>query len=166
MLEFIAEYWLEFAFGLVAAGLGVACKKIYALYVSEKNTKKTQERESLMDDFRDMMTTCQLEVLNKFSAREEQLQQEDVKIRKDLENLGESLTILKDGMLSLQGREFREDCRELLKEGHVITLMEYETLVREHQIYNSLGGNHRGDALFHAAEQKYRNSLKNNVDNP
>lgn len=62
------------------------------------------------------------------------------------------MNILKEGILSLQGREFRDYCRELLKEDHIITTFEYETLVHEHQTYNSLGGNHRGDALFHAAE--------------
>lgn len=160
MLDIIVKYWLEFALGLIAAGLGIACKKIYALYMSEKNTKKTKERENLMDDMKAMMTSCQLEVLNKVGEREQELQEEDRKIKENLESLTNSVVVLKDGILSLQGREFRQDCRDLLKEDHVITISEYETLVREHQVYNSLGGNHRGDALFHAAEQKYKNSLK------
>lgn len=160
MLDIIVKYWLEFALGLIAAGLGIACKKIYALYMSEKNTKKTKERENLMDDMKAMMTSCQLEVLNKVGEREQMLQEEDRKIKENLESLTNSVVVLKDGILSLQGREFRQDCRDLLKENHVITISEYETLVREHQVYNSLGGNHRGDALFHAAEQKYKNSLK------
>lgn len=160
MLDIIVKYWLEFALGLIAAGLGIACKKIYALYTSEKNTKKTKERENLMDDMKAMMTSCQLEVLNKVGEREQMLQEEDRKIKENLESLTNSVVVLKDGILSLQGREFRQDCRDLLKEDHVITISEYETLVREHQVYNSLGGNHRGDALFHAAEQKYKNSLK------
>lgn len=160
MLDIIVKYWLEFALGLIAAGLGIACKKIYALYMSEKNTKKTKERENLMDDMKAMMTSCQLEVLNKVGEREQMLQEEDRKIKENLESLTNSVVVLKDGILSLQGREFRQDCRDLLKEDHVITISEYETLVREHQVYNSLGGNHRGDALFHAAEQKYKNSLK------
>ena len=160
MLDIIVKYWLEFALGLIAAGLGIACKKIYTLYMSEKNTKKTKERENLMDDMKAMMTSCQLEVLNKVGEREQMLQEEDRKIKENLESLTNSVVVLKDGILSLQGREFRQDCRDLLKEDHVITISEYETLVREHQVYNSLGGNHRGDALFHAAEQKYKNSLK------
>ena len=160
MLDIIVKYWLEFALGLIAAGLGIACKKIYTLYMSEKNTKKTKERENLMDDMKAMMTSCQLEVLDKVGEREQMLQEEDRKIKENLESLTNSVVVLKDGILSLQGREFRQDCRDLLKEDHVITISEYETLVREHQVYNSLGGNHRGDALFHAAEQKYKNSLK------
>ena len=75
MLDIIVKYWLEFALGLIAAGLGIACKKIYALYMSEKNTKKTKERENLMDDMKAMMTSCQLEVLNKVGEREQMLQE-------------------------------------------------------------------------------------------
>lgn len=159
MLDFIVKYWVEFALGIIATGLGVACKRIYGLYQKEKEREKAEEKNSLVTEFKEMITSCQLDLLNKIQPHEDALKEEDTKLNQKIEHINDNVDILKDGVLSLQGREFMQDCRELLKENHVITLIEYETIVEEHKVYNSLGGNHRGDALFVAVEQKYKNSL-------
>ena len=159
MLDFIVKYWVEFALGIIATGLGVACKRILNLYKKEKEHEKTEEKNQLLEEMKDMMTSCQLDLINKILPHEAALKEEDKKLNQDITHLNENMDILKGGVLSLQGREFKQDCRELLKEDHVITLIEYETIVDEHKIYNSLGGNHRGDALFAAVQQKYNNSL-------
>lgn len=159
MLDFIIKYWVEFALGIIATGLGVACKRILNLYKKEKEHEKTEEKNQLLEEMKDMMTSCQLDLINKILPHEVALKEEDKKLNQDITHLNENVDILKGGMLSLQGREFKQDCRELLKEDHVITLIEYETIVDEHKVYNSLGGNHRGDALFAAVQQKYNNSL-------
>ena len=69
------------------------------------------------------------------------------------------IDIIKDGMLSVEGRAFRNECRRLLEEGHVITLNEYEAILAEHVTYNNLGGNHEGDGLFSMVQVKYQNQL-------
>jgi hypothetical protein len=65
------------------------------------------------------------------------------------------MNVLKGGILSIQGRGFKDDCRKLLEDGHVITLNEFEALDAEHNIYKSLGGNSHGDALFDLVKVKY-----------
>ena len=69
------------------------------------------------------------------------------------------IDIIKDGILSVEGRAFRNECRRLLEEGHVITLNEYEAILAEHITYNNLGGNHEGDGLFSMVQVKYQNQL-------
>ena len=160
MLDFIVKYWVEFALGIIATGLGVACRRILTLYKKEKEHQKAEEKNQLVTEFKEMITSCQRDLVKEIYPREEALQEEDKRINKEIKYLHENVDILKSGMLSLQGRDFKQDCRELLKEDHVITLIEYENIIEEHKVYNALGGNHRGDALFTAVAQKYNNSLK------
>lgn len=159
MLDFIIKYWVEFALGIIATGLGVACKRILSLYKQNQKHQKSEEKEALMVEFKDMLTSCQLDLINKILPRETALKDEDKKLNVEIDRLNDNVDILKGGMLSLQGREFKKECRDLLREDHVITLIEYENIVEEHKVYNSLGGNHRGDALFAAVQQKYQKSL-------
>jgi len=49
----------------------------------------------------------------------------------------------------------------LLKDDHIITLQEYENISNEHRIYNSLKGNHEGDALYSLVKVKYEAGLSN-----
>ena len=68
--------------------------------------------------------------------------------------LQEELKNLRNGLLSVQGRTFKNDCRNLLDPNHVITLEEYEEISQDHNAYKSLGGNHNGDELFNLVRQK------------
>ena len=61
-------------------------------------------------------------------------------------------------MLSLQGRTFKNNCRRLLDLDHEITLEEYEEISKDHEAYNSLGGNHNGDELFLLVRKKVEDS--------
>lgn len=160
MLDFIVKYWVEFALGIMATGLGLVCKRIYTLYQKDKEREKAEEKENLTTEIKEMMRSCSLELISQFKADEDALKREDEKINQKIEHINESVDILKGGVLSLQGRGFQQACRDLLDDRHVITLAEYEDIVDEHKVYNSLGGNHRGDALFAAVEEKYKSSLK------
>lgn len=75
------------------------------------------------------------------------------------EKIEHSINVMQNGVLSMQGRNFKNDCKKLLETGHNITLQEYETLLQDHTIYNKLGGNHEGDALFSMVEAKYKNTI-------
>ena len=70
-----------------------------------------------------------------------------------------SIDKMQDGMLAIQGRNFKNDCHKLLKPDHVIYVKEYEQLLADHIVYNKLGGNHEGDALFAMVEAKYKNTI-------
>lgn len=64
-------------------------------------------------------------------------------------------------MLSIQSKQFKDECRMLLKEGHSISLQEYENITNEHRIYNALNGNHEGDSLYGLVKEKYEAGLAN-----
>ena len=63
------------------------------------------------------------------------------------------------GVLSIQGKDFKSDCRRLLNEEHRITTEEFEELEDEYEVYTGLGGNGRGAALFDAVKTKYMAQL-------
>ena len=67
----------------------------------------------------------------------------------------EKISDLEDGILSLQGQQFKESCHELLDQKEPITFSQYDKLMIEHKTYNKLGGNHDGDQLFHLVSLKY-----------
>ena len=144
MLEFIAKYWLEFVFGLLATGLLAWIKHDIKAYkqIQMQNRKEFQEQIETNFDA-------------KLQATVDDLQITDQTFRADLDSVHASLETITVGLLSVQGKAFREQCRKLLDPSHVITLDEYEQLVEDHDAYNELGGNHRGDQLFDAAKIKY-----------
>ena len=98
------------------------------------------------------MKECYDNLTNVVKDLEEHSIEEDKRIHHEID-------IIKDGMLSVEGRAFRNECRRLLEEGHVITLNEYEAILAEHVTYNNLGGNHEGDGLFSMVQVKYQNQL-------
>lgn len=103
---------------------------------------------------KEQMNECYNNLLDVVKASEAKSLAED-------EHIHEEIDSIKNGVLAIEGRAFKEDCRKLLEPGHIITLAEYEALQAEHEVYNGLGGNHEGDGLFSMAEAKYRNGLKN-----
>lgn len=70
-----------------------------------------------------------------------------------------NLDLIKKGLLAVQGHEFRNKCRKLLRQ-EVIEFEEYEQLESDHIAYNGLGGNHKGDSLFDQVKTKYYSQLK------
>ncbi len=144
MLEFMARYWLEFLLGAISAGLSIACKKIYALYKDAKNTEKIKEQNVFYE---------KIENLLKNSVEES---------RKGDERLQAQINVVQNGILSIQGRTFKQECREMLKPGKEFTLKEFEALRDEHCVYKNLGGNHEGDSLFELVEKKATNILTDN----
>ena len=105
------------------------------------------------DGMKQQMSECYNNLINVVKESDEKSMAEDVKIHKEID-------VIKNGMLSLEGRTFKEDCRRLLQDDHRITLNEFEAISNEHVVYNNLGGNHEGDGLFSMVVAKYQNSLK------
>lgn len=98
------------------------------------------------------MNTCSSEMMRTLKEQTETLKATDEAIHQEIDGL-------RGGMLSIQGRNFKNDCHKLLKADHVIDLKEYEQLLADHIAYNKLGGNHEGDALFSMVEAKYKNTI-------
>lgn len=136
MLEFILKYWIEFLFGLVIAGGGFIIKRTLKSYKQER-----------ADEKKDFLKEIQKEI-----------QAEFVRSDKKETELQNEIKILKNGLLSIQGRTFKSNCKKLLEEDHEISLEEYEEITKDHDAYNSLGGNHNGDQLYQLVQQKVENS--------
>lgn len=136
MLVFITQYWIEVLFGLI---VGVFTY-FFRRYIKLEKEARTQERA----DFKKML-------LEEIEKKNQEWQKEDKEIRKDIE-------LLKKGVLSFQGRIFKDHCREFLKSKEV-NLDEFEDLEAEHNVYNGLGGNHEGDVLFGLAKKKVEEEL-------
>ena len=114
------------------------------------DNKFDQQRTGMQEQ----MAECYNNLINVVKESDEKSVAEDLKIHREID-------IIKDGMLSVEGRAFRADCRKLLEDDHVITLNEYEAILSEHITYNNLGGNHEGDGLFSMVQAKYQNQLQN-----
>lgn len=127
-------------FGIVTAKLG----KVIQTY----NTGKEAIAEEAAQKAKD-------EILKEVDKKDAYLESEISDTKKALDS------IMK-GLLSVQGRQFKKHCRELLEKGHEITTAEYEEIVSDHEAYNGLKGNHEGDALFDAVEVKYKAQISQN----
>ena len=103
------------------------------------------------------MSECYANLISVVKESEEKSMEEDRIIHKEID-------IIKEGMLSVEGRSFRTECRKLLEPDHIITLNEYETILSEHITYNKLGGNHEGDGLFSMVQAKYQKQMNINED--
>lgn len=79
---------------------------------------------------------------------------------KEIPELSENFSVLKDGLLSIQQRAFKQMCQDLIEQTEPITYDQYEAITNEHCTYNKLGGNHDGDELFKLVFIKYSNQLK------
>lgn len=146
MLEWIAKYWLEVLFGLVVTGMGLGMRKIWKMYKDTQIIRHKEEREEISH-----------EIDEKIEIQNGRMIEADEKITNEMHNIEDGMEKITKGMLSVQGQTFRAACCRLLESDHSITIDEYEQIVRDHETYNSLGGNHIGDNLFKLVETKFSN---------
>ena len=140
MLEFILKYWIEVLFGGVVAIGSFIFKRTLKSYKLERQ----KEKETLLKDVRKEIRT----EFERSNEKETELQSE--------------IKVIKAGLLSVQGRAFKSNCRRLLDQNHDITLEEYEEITKDHDAYNSLGGNHNGDQLYGLVRKKVEDSWASN----
>jgi len=76
MLEFIAEYWLQFLFGIIVTGMSIGMKKIWNMYKEAKKTSEKENRESFMQ-----------EVDSKINIQNEKMKQADAKILEEIHHV-------------------------------------------------------------------------------
>lgn len=175
LLDFFVKYWTEFLFGIVAAGILAGGRYIWTLFKNRLRDSLEEQIISITDVIAKRMseTDEKLEAKNTSLTQQIGALQADMKImqqeiqtnkndenliEKKIDTLEDSLNTLKDGILSLQRKEFKEECRRLLNQEEAITYEQYTILQREHTVYNSLGGNHEGDQLFKLASMRYANT--------
>ena len=175
LLDFFVKYWTEFLFGIVAAGILAGGRYIWTLFKNRLRDSLEEQITSITDVIAKRMSETDEKLEAKNTSLTQQIgalqadmkiMQKDIQTNKNDENLIEkkidtledNLNTLKDGILSLQRKEFKEECRRLLNQEEAITYEQYTILQREHTVYNSLGGNHEGDQLFKLASMRYANT--------
>lgn len=180
MLETIGsialKYWVELILGLIVTGGGFLIKRYLRLEKEERQReqkeyfdnvlKKIQsenqqvlkslekEHDKMNQNSEDKYDEINTKVDKALEAGREESKSDDAALEKEISELEKNITALTAGVLSMQGKEFRNNCRKLLAEDHVITLDEWEELDKDHTAYNGLGGNHKGDHLFSLVKKK------------
>ena len=153
VLEWIAKYWVNWVCALVAGGV-VLFAKHYVKLQKQAMEDKWKDKEKNMCG----KIICTLE--EKIGAVEKQSQEEDNKIRVELDTVHAELNSVGSGILSIQGKQFRDYCETLLQHGHYITVDEYEEFESEYEVYKNLGGNHRGDSLHDRVVDKVQAQMR------
>ena len=136
LLDFVIKYWVEFAFGLIVTGGGYFIRRYLKMRENEQNIERTKFYDNFKKD-----------IFIKYDEIKKESENGDLELQKQLD-------LLRKGILSLQKKEFFKECQALLEEDHELTLDEYQQCIEDHDAYNGLKGNHRGDSLFALVEEK------------
>lgn len=156
-LEFIMNFYSSLQ-GWVISGcialFGVFLKKSFNGYNKAKQIEKEEGRKQ----FRDSLTTSLNETVNNLKEDFDNTIQE---LKDENSRQNETLTRINNGLLSVQGKTFREECKLLLKQEHeIITVEEMEQCTEDHSFYNAMGGNDTGDELYRLVTIKFNNQNK------
>ena len=157
--EFIVKYWLQFFLGLLASGLTIVASYFYKLYKKEKQATKNEAEDRLIKEVKELINDNKKSIIKLVRDEEIASANADAQMESQMTKIQSDLAVLTEGMLSIQGKQFKDECRALLKEEHVITLQEFENITNEHRIYNTLKGNHEGDSLYSLVKVKYEAGL-------
>lgn len=172
----VLKYWVELILGLIVTGGGFLIKRYLRLEKEERQReqkeyfdnvlKKIQsenqqalkslekEHDKMNQNSEDKYDEINTKVDKALEAGREESKSDDAVLEKEISALEKNIAALTAGVLSIQGKEFRNNCRKLLAEDHVIALDEWEELDKDHMAYNGLGGNHKGDNLFSLVKKK------------
>lgn len=171
MLNFIAEYWIEFAFGLIAAAITFCIRQYYASTAKLKQKDQEAFKKEIIDtinkDIEDQVTRSD-NADKKIEGMVQDLTDNVHKLSVTVSSIQEQIVkddaqALRSGVLSMQGKAFKADCRRLLEKTHEITEEEYEDIVADHETYHNLGGNHMGDSLFTSVMKKWNAQMEKSV---
>ena len=175
ILEWLGKYWLEWLCGLIATG-ALFFAKHYIKIQRQVNEEKQKDKEQNMcnkiisnfdekiSEIKTVSNDKESRLYESVQAVQNNLEKSDKIIFDDLSNIHGEVDIIESGILSIQGKQFREMCEDLLKQDY-ITVEEYEEFEEEYAVYKGLGGNHRGDSLHArvvAKVDKQNNKPENN----
>ena len=172
----VLKYWVEFILGLIVAGGGFLIKRYLSLEKEERQREQREyfdkmlekiqsdnqqilkslekEHDKMNQNSEDKYNEINTKVDKALEAGREESKADDAVLEKEISAMKKNITALTAGVLSMQGKEFINNCRKLLAEDHIITLDEWEELDADHTAYNGLGGNHKGDHLFSLVKKK------------
>ena len=126
---------------------------------NEMNQRSDKRYNELIKQSQDTYIEITTKVQEAMLAGRDESKADDAYLQGQISEVSNELGFLKAGLLSIQGKEFRENCRKLLADDHEITLDEWEEIDADHEAYNGLGGNHKGDHLYELVKKKAERTL-------
>lgn len=175
VLQWIAQYWVSWVCALIAGGVIFFAKR-YISMEKKAAEEKWKDKEMNMcgkiitnfdekiEEIKTVSNDKESRLYESVQTVQNNLEKSDKIIFDDLSNIHGEVDIIESGILSIQGKQFREMCEDLLKQDY-ITVEEYEEFEEEYAVYKGLGGNHRGDSLHArvvAKVDKQNNKPENN----
>ena len=153
VLEWIAKYWVNWLCMLIAGGVALFAKHYVKLQKQSFEAKWHDKEKNMCGK---IITTLEEEI----DKVEKQSVEEDNRLHAELDHIHGEIDTMESGILSIQGKQFRDMCERLLETGHYITVDEYEEFEMEYDVYKKLGGNHRGDALHARVVDKVQAQMR------
>ena len=157
VLEWIAKYWVNWLCMLVAGGIALFAKHYVKLQKKSMEDKWKDKEKNMCGK---IISTLEEEI----RKVDEKSNEEDKLIHAELDEIHVNLNTVESGVLSIQGKQFKDYCEFLLETGHYITVDEYEEFEYDYEVYKKLGGNHRGDALHDRVVDKVKTQMR--AENP
>lgn len=140
--------------------MGILARRFYVLYKKGKTTIAQEQEQQILDKASEMIEAKAKKIIEIMDGKNRNLANEDGKIFERLDQQEKTLKTLTKGILSIQGRQFKEECKQAIEQTEPITLEQFSHIQNEHEVYNSLGGNHEGDMLYKLVEQKYLSQIQ------
>ena len=165
ILEWLGKYWLEWLCGLIATG-ALFFAKHYIKIQRQVNEEKQKDKEQNMcnkiisnfdekiSEVKTLSNEKESKLYQSVQTVQDNLNKSDKIIFDDLSNIHGEVDIIESGILSIQGKQFRDMCEDLLQQDY-ISVDEYQEFEEEYSVYKKLGGNHRGDALHERVVTKF-----------
>lgn len=147
-LDFFTKYWVQWIFGLIAAGIVAWTRHIIKLEKTSVAHTKAERMKEIRSEIVEELEEKIDEVRQRSDKADEQMQLEINEIKTGINHLN-------SGILSIQSKQFREECIRLLNPDHFITFDEYQQFEEDYSAYKELGGNHNGDALHNRVVEKF-----------
>lgn len=153
-LDFLINFYSSLQGWIISAlilGLSWFLKKSFNGLLEKHREEKENGRKEFKKELMNSLNGTVIELKNDFDS---QIQE----IREENKNQNETLKKINNGLLSVQGKTFREECTKLLSQDHgVITVEEMTQCTEDHLSYNAMGGNDTGDELYRLVTTKFNN---------
>lgn len=166
ILDAIVNYWVVWVCGLVVGVFTFLTKRFVKLEKTNLETKQKERMTELRKEVKDEIIKEVAEEIDRveqkganLSNQIQGLKEEDSLLHAEIQELAGVVNTVNTGILSIQGRDFKSDCRKYLAPDYTITTEEFEQLEEEYAAYTQLGGNGRGTELFEAVKEKWRNKI-------
>lgn len=153
----ILQYWETYVFASIGALITWFVKKRYDIYSQLKESEKENDRANFKTE---MIEAVNIAIKNSDNKVLDYVIEQDKKLESSLDDIKNQLNITHKGILSIQGRSFKTECKQLLEKDD-ISFEEMTRCTKNHITYKELGGNEHGDELYKMVQMKFNNQKQN-----